>query len=907
MRTVLLGEEGADVTTEHLFTYQGENTNEISFPLGGIGSGSIGLAGNGALVDWEIFNHPCKGSLNAFSHFALRAESDGEVLDARILQSDLAPPYSGTYRKTWFYEGFGWGPRRETMAGFPHFSQSTFHGAFPFAQIDFTKSPFPGTAQIEAFSPFIPLNERDSSFPAAFFTITLTNTTKRPLDYSVISVMSNPHRGPRLNQYQKMDGHHALQLQGGPGASKQKELVLMTDAPQVSYQEYLYRGPWFDNLETYWQDMLTPGPFPPRQYKDEADLFDENSDFCQYDSALLASHFRLASGESRKVRFLLTWYVPQRENDWGRLSAGNPYFDTPEVKASRNRTWKNHYATLWDSAKDVAQEAMRRWDELENKTRLFQKALTNTSLPPSALDALVSNLSILRSPTVLRLEDGTFYGWEGVGLDRGSCEGSCSHVWNYAQALPFLFPSLEQSMRHAEFTYNLREDGGLTFRLMLPLGSPRWDFRPCVDGQFGTIMKCYREWKMSGNTPWLAQLWPKIKAALAFAWSSENKDQWDPQQSGVLTGRQHHTLDMELFGPNSWLTGMYLGALEAGRQMAQALGDLEAATLYQEIFERGKEFLNTKLYNGHYYVQKINLANHALLTNLPDAPGGVVGRSTHAAYWSKEHKQLKYQAGEGLLIDQGLGQWHASLYGLGEIFEPNQLRCSLKQLHHHNFAKEMREHYNPCRLFCLNDESGLVICSWPEDAEKPAIPIPYAQETMNGLEYAAAVQMLQNGLETEAYEIIEAVRARYDGKRRNPWNEFESGSNYARSLASYSILLAASGFQFDATQDMMGFSPLHHGQYFWCFNTGWGVFQWEENRGILNIDYGHLTLRKLRLPQPEKIKGIVLGEKRYEFTIIQASSRQTEVQLLKPLLLDCEKENQLRIFWKDSTPSKKHT
>ena len=77
------------------FTYEGRKTHEISFPLGGIGTGCLGLAGNGRLIDWEIFNRPNKGSDNGFSHFALKAERDGRVLDARVLNGDLPPPYTG--------------------------------------------------------------------------------------------------------------------------------------------------------------------------------------------------------------------------------------------------------------------------------------------------------------------------------------------------------------------------------------------------------------------------------------------------------------------------------------------------------------------------------------------------------------------------------------------------------------------------------------------------------------------------------------------------------------------------------------------------------------------------------------------------------------------------------------------
>ena len=67
------------------FLYTGRKTNEISFPLGGIGTGCIGLAGNGRLIDWEIFNKPNKGGLNGFSHFAIKAECDGDLIEFELV------------------------------------------------------------------------------------------------------------------------------------------------------------------------------------------------------------------------------------------------------------------------------------------------------------------------------------------------------------------------------------------------------------------------------------------------------------------------------------------------------------------------------------------------------------------------------------------------------------------------------------------------------------------------------------------------------------------------------------------------------------------------------------------------------------------------------------------------------
>ena len=49
--------------------YRDEKLKTVSFPLGGIGTGCIGISGNGELVDWEIFNRPNKNTRNGYSHF----------------------------------------------------------------------------------------------------------------------------------------------------------------------------------------------------------------------------------------------------------------------------------------------------------------------------------------------------------------------------------------------------------------------------------------------------------------------------------------------------------------------------------------------------------------------------------------------------------------------------------------------------------------------------------------------------------------------------------------------------------------------------------------------------------------------------------------------------------------------
>ncbi len=821
------------------FVYRGAAAREISFPLGGLGTGSIGLAGNGALIDWEIYNRPNKGSRNGPSHFAIRAEREGRVVAARVLHGDLAAPHSGDLAGE-SYRGFGFGAPRDSLAGLPHFREVEFAGTYPLASLAFADAGFPGSVRMTAFNPLIPHNDRDSGIPAAFFEIEAHNTTARRLSYTIALVVRNPLATGARNRFAREGGVSLLRLDSegiDAGDPAFGDLAIATDAEAVSFQEYLYRGRWFDNLAVYWQDLAKAGPFANRRYTAASG---GRKQYSGDDIALLAAHLDVEPGAARAARFVISWSFPNCTNYW------KPQACDCGGAACSPRTWKNYYATLFRDSTESALYSLANWDRLARETRELTDALFGSSVPEEVLDAVSANISILKSPTVLRLEDGTFYGWEGCHAHEGCCEGSCQHVWNYAYALPFLFPALERSMRDAELRWNLGDAGDMTFRLQLPPGRERATFRPCADGQFGAVIKAYREWKISGDTAWLGAHWPRIKRALAFAWSEANADRWDRDRDGVLEGRQHHTLDMELFGPNSWLTGFYLAALKAASLMAEQLGDRDAGAEYLALFERGRRWADEHLFNGEYYFQRIDLKDRSILESYPGADERI--GEARDAYWDEEHGEMKYQVAEGCLLDQVLAQWHANIVGLGRIFDPAQTRKALGAVYRHNYKASVRDLANPCRVFAVDDEGGAVICSFPRG--KPTIPVPYAEEMMAGFEYQAACHMIQEGLTEEGLAIVKAVRDRYDGAKRNPWNEIECGSNYARSMASYALLLAYSGFSFDMVEGSIGFAPpggAPRFSTFWSVGGSWGVFDLDRRRARLSVRGNAITLRALGL------------------------------------------------------------
>ena len=600
-------------STRAHFTYRGAQLNEISFPLGGIGSGSIGLAGNGRLIDWEIFNRPNKGSVNGFSHFAVKAERGGEVVDARVLHGDLTGPLSGSLRSTWLHS-FGFGPTRASLGGLPHFAEVEFEGTFPVATLSFADDKFPGAVSLRACNPFIPGNSDDSSIPAACFTIRIANTSDDDLDYTVALAVTNPAGPGKSVNRAGRDGAVQLLTLGSSGIAadhpRYGDLTAATDCADVSLQEYWFRGMWFDDLTIYWHDFTTPGGFANRSYPEPT--ASGGGGFGRDDTGVLAARIGVAAGQTRSVRFVLAWSFPNCVNYWHPVGGGQEQRDQPPPELEAGE-WRNYYATRFADSAASAGYCLREWQRLHGETLAFRDALYASSVPPAVLDAAAATLSVLNSPTVLRLEDGTFYGFEGLRVDQGCCEGSCTHVWNYAYALPFLFPDLERSMRDADFRYNAAPDGGMTFRLQLPLGRERLGFRACADGQFGGVIKTYREWKISGDSEWLRGHWQTIKNNIAFAWADSNPDRWDANRDGVLEGRQHHTLDMELFGPNSWLNGFYLAALAAGAEMADHFGETDTAADYRALFARGKAWTDRHLFNGEYYQQNIDLTDRSIL------------------------------------------------------------------------------------------------------------------------------------------------------------------------------------------------------------------------------------------------------------------------------------------------------
>ena len=198
------------------------------------------------------------------------------------------------------------------------------------------------------------------------------------------------------------------------------------------------------------------------------------------------------------------------------------------------------------------------------------------------------------------------------------------------------------------------------------------------------------------------------------------------------------------------------------------------------------------------------------------------------------------------------------MVGLGHLLPADHVRETLRSIYRHNFKHNFFDHPNTQRIYALNDEKGLLLCSWP-NGNRPALPFVYSDEVWTGIEYQVAAHLIYEGMVSEGLAIAKAVRDRYDGQRRNPWNEVECGNHYARALSSWSLLTALSGYRYSATDARLAFAPRVNASDFRCFFTtgsGWGTYRQrlaaQEAVASIELTRGTLKLKQLGVESGSK-------------------------------------------------------
>jgi non-lysosomal glucosylceramidase len=760
----------------------------IGMPVGGICAGTMYLGGDGRLWLWDVFNHNQRG------------------IDARVIEWKGRKPRPND-GSTYVDPASGIRPIRQDFAlaiddrkirvvkplDEDHWDEIELEATYPIGNITFQDPALPVAIILRAYSPFIPMDEENSGLPVTIMSFDIVNRRPKKVRVSLTGWLEN---GILFDK------------QLDEGLFRRKNLPF-TDARvrgirlgAESDDEAVRSSPGFGSFCLAL--LKSSGGLSTAQSDDEetarltaAGIIPSSP--ASQPMAVLGSARDLEIREAWRSHFFIAWHFPN-------LS----------VKTITDKI--RYYSNRFEDASAVASFVGRNFEYLSGTTGQWHDAWYDSSLPWWFLERTFVNTSTLATTTCLRVKSSRFYAWEGVGC----CEGTWTHVWHYAQAVARIFPALEKDT-------GARVDLGLLFDAgtgMIHYRGPGTS--PAIDGQAGTVLRIYREHRMSGDDLFLRENWGKINKAVQYILRH------DANKEGLTDGQQPNTLDADWFGDIVWIAGLCLAAVRAREEMALETGDTIFAARCREYFDKGKKRFEEKLFDGEYFIQK------------PDQEKGRRGLGGYNTCH----------------IDQLLGQSWAFQAGLGRIIDKEKTQSALRSLWKYNFTPDVGGYiaaHKGGRRYALAGEGGMIMNTNPQGeekpyGEKPAGRVGYFHECMSGFEHQVASHMMGEGLVDESLIVTRMIHDRYHAAKRNPFNEIECSDHYARAMASYGTFITACGFEHPGPQGFMQFAPrLCPDDFKAAFTTAesWGTFRQRRSPGTMEariaVIFGMLTLKTLQL------------------------------------------------------------
>ena len=805
--------------------YKGDELRHIGMPVGGICAGQLYLSGDGRLWHWDVF----KGYGGTDEPIDPRGHHYADPMPVR---SPLDQGFALQVRC-----GADVQTRRLDASGF---SDLSFEGRYPIGCVRYCDPGCPVEVSLTAFSPFIPLDEENSSLPVTVMEYVITNRSEATISANLAGWLENKicryddeaGKGLRRNAVTRragalMLGCHAQPVAGAdpsvlPGYGDMT-LALLGSEGESDQACALLDGP-----------SEQDGAMETSVFKQLAETEGELTGTRPFGSkavGALGRRIRLAAGEQQTLRFAVAWHFPA-------YNGGYVFHSTMEHLPNL-RQLRRHYAKRFRSSQEVAAYLAENFSALAGKTRLWVETWYDSTLPYWFLNRTFANASTLATQTCHWFDTDRFYAWEGVDC----CQGTCQHVWQYAQAVARLFPRLERQVReHVDYGIAFKMDGSMDYRAegshrdtgMKSENDAQAFF--AADGQCGTILRVYREHCMAADAGFLARIWPKVKKSIQFMTTL------DANGDGLLEGPQFHTLDTSWHGEIPWISSLHLAALAAGMQMAKEMGDADFAKECSAKLKAGRKNIVQKLFNGEYFV-------HAADANRPDS----------------------MNLTQGCYIDQVFGQGYAMQLGLPRVIPKRETLSALQALWKYNYAPDVGPYRTGFkeikggRWFAMPGEGGLIMCSWPKNDcnrarhEQKILGLDvtsegYLNECMSGFEHQVASHMIGEGLVEKGLAITRTIHERYHPSKRNPYNEVECSDHYSRAMASYGSYLNICGFQCHGPKGYLSFSPKLSPETFkaaFTAATGWGTFaqtiDGTAQKARIHLKYGRLKLRALAL------------------------------------------------------------
>lgn len=785
----------------------------IGMPAGGLHTGTLYMGGDGRLWLWGIYNDDKEGvdprtvvwndgtqDINVPSRNGANYVDPTIADNRRILEQGFALKISRD----------GHTVIKQLRA--EDWDEVRFEATYPLATVTFTDNHLPVVVTLTGGAFYIPLNAEDSALPATFFSIQIKNNSDKSIGIALAGWLENGVRkitaksGEGLHQNQVIaNGEHPTLLYTYTPVSGDEP-----DNGTISFALMNRNGlintsadPDFMTA-SFFSKGVNGAPNSKGPQETEAPHGETQTETVEKRIGSICTSGDLGPGEIFSADYVLSWHF---NHTLKKLHAKMP--------ESRDG---HYYATRFSDAAEIMRYIAMNFPSLKEQTLLWQHTFYDSSLPYWFLERTFLNIGTIATANTYRFASGRFWGWEGVN----SCEGTCTHVWQYGQTLSRIFPSLERHTRQrVDLGLALLQTGGILFR-------GEFSDRPAIDGQAGTILRIYREHRMSPDDHFLRSNWDRIKSAVAFMLAQ------DKNGDGLTDTPMENTLDAMWSGEVAWIAGLCVAAAKAAQFMALEMEDAAFADICRTYVGKGSDNMVSKLFNGEYFIHR---------------PDPLLGRKGLGSYNTCH-------------IDQVFGQSWAFQVGLGRLWDEAKTRAALRALWKYNFAPDVgpyiRTHLGG-RPYALDGEAGLIMNTNPHNEDSPygddvTWQMGYFHECMSGFEHQVAAHFMAEDMTDESLILTRAIHDRYHGAKRNPYNEIECSDHYARAMASYGTFINACGFEYHGPKGYIRFAPKLSADNFKAAFTAaeaWGQFSQRRTKtsfsSRLTVHYGKLSLQSIGL------------------------------------------------------------
>jgi uncharacterized protein (DUF608 family) len=748
-------------------TYLSSSRVRSGIAMGGIGTGSIELRKDGNFYNWTIFNNyplSCgpafelpsipKTSLDqSLLFFLVRYQVEGQKPKLKLLQLNNSLQEGAQEGIIYYYP---WMTAVDKIE---------YQARFPFTNITFSDAEMPFDIQLEAFSPFIPHDVKNSSLPGAYFNFTVKSKTDKKVEVMLLGSLRN------LVGYDNIEKAFESRIINKQGYKFFIQSVSGLDSLSTSNgqmglgviggNEVSYYLGW-EHKHPYYEKLLVENKL--------ANVDDTHNRNTKMKDGKLVGHFSGTGNDQRcfssiavshqlngkaefKASFFMNWNFP---NKYGAIS----YKEDNSLEKRKERDYKiklkptkiigHYYQNYFSGIDSIASYFSANQTDLTGRSHQFVDDMYSSSLDQYVLDQVNSNLNTFVTSSTLT-KSGQFGIREGMTSSQPWGPNSTLDVALYGSPMIVaLYPELQKSMMR-EHSQLQTPDGEVNHGLGFDLDfnqNGTWGVFDRVDLVPNYIQMVLRDYMYTNDKSYIKEMWPTVKLGIEYILTKRDKDcDQMPDMTGVMCSYDN----FPMYGLASYIQSQWIAALTMASKVATDLGDKELAKKYQAIATKGSQLMESKIWNGSYY----NLSNDYL---------------------------GKKGIDNGCLTDQLMGQWVAHNAGMGYIFDKEHVQKSLQSILEKSFI----------------DNSFLRNCSWPATPELFPIHasdlwVDQANTPWTGVELAFASFLIYENQVTEGLKVIKGVEDRYR-KAGLYFDQQEFGGHYFRPMSAWSILNAFLGY-----------------------------------------------------------------------------------------------------------------